>query len=76
MTLISINGYEPKHLSYSTVDGYRSCGKRFQLQKIERLQGRPGLAAIGGNAIHRATELIDLELFFGQTVDIDNIGGR
>jgi len=64
---ININGYEPAHLSHSTVSGYRSCGKRFELQKIIRVEQKPGLAAIGGNAVHVATEQYDL-LF----CDVDN----
>jgi hypothetical protein len=59
---ININGYEPAHLSHSTVSGYRSFGKRFELQKIIRVEQRPGLAAIGGNAVHVATEEYDLSL--------------
>jgi hypothetical protein len=63
MTRISIDGYEPAHLSFSTVSGFRSCGKRFELQKILRLEEKPGLAAIGGNAVHQATEQYDLGLW-------------
>lgn len=59
MGLISVDGYEPAHLSFSTVSGYRMCGKKFQLEKVFRLEQRPGLAAIGGNALHTASELID-----------------
>lgn len=69
MGTISIEGYEPAHLSYSTVNGYRMCGKQFQLQKVLLLEQKPGLAAIGGNAVHSATERLDLEQFFGEGVD-------
>ncbi|MDP9820497.1 hypothetical protein [Nocardioides massiliensis] len=68
-TRISIDGYEPKHLSYSTVNGYRFCPKSFQLGKIKRVEQRPGWAAIGGNAVHRATELLDLAAFERSQVD-------
>lgn len=68
MSRISIEGYEPAHLSHSTVSGYRSCGKRFELQKIIRVEQRPGLAAIGGNAVHVATEVYDLL----SCADVDN----
>lgn len=63
MGRISINGYEPAHLSYSTINGYRSCGKRFELTKVLHKEERPGLAAIGGNAVHTATERYDLGLW-------------
>ena len=59
MGLISIDGYEPHHLSFSTVNSYRSCGKRFQLEKVFRLEQRPGLAALGGNTLHTVSEQID-----------------
>lgn len=70
MGRISIDGWEPPHLSYSTVDAYRSCGKKLQLQKILRLEQKPGLAALGGSAVHKATELLDLAEFNGETLDI------
>ena len=69
MGRISIDGYEPAHLSYSTVNGYRDCGKRFYFQKIARLEQLPGFAAIGGNAVHSATELLDKAAFLGVEVD-------
>lgn len=58
-TGIEINGYAPDHLSYSTIDGYRTCGKRHELQKVIGVEQRPGLAALGGNAVHTATEWWD-----------------
>lgn len=57
---ISIGDYEPGHLSYSTVNGYRMCGAKFQFEKVLGLEQRPGLAALGGNAVHVATESLDL----------------
>ena len=72
MGLVSINGYEPAHLSYSTMDGYRGCGKRFEFQKVLMLEQKPGLAAVGGSAVHRATELVDAAMFFGTSLDIGN----
>lgn len=69
MGKISVDGYEPQHLSYSTMNTYRKCGKQLQLEKILRLEQRPGLAAIGGNAVHRASELLDIADFFGTEVD-------
>lgn len=55
-------GYQPEHLSYSTLDGFRTCGKRFELQKVLKVEQRPGLAALGGNAVHTATEWYDLHM--------------
>lgn len=59
MTKISVQGYEPGHLSFSTVSGFRMCGKKFELGKVLRLEEKPGLAAIGGNAVHSCTEAFD-----------------
>lgn len=63
MGFLQFEDYEPRHLSFSSVDGYRTCGKRFYLQKIARVEQRPGLAGIGGNAVHAATEHIDRLIF-------------
>lgn len=57
---IEIAGYRPAHLSYSTVSGYRLCGTKFLLEKVMGLEQRPGLAALGGNAVHTATEALDM----------------
>lgn len=59
MTFISIDGYEPKHLSFSTVSTYRMCGKKTYLEKVLMLEQRPGLSGMGGSAFHTATEEID-----------------
>jgi hypothetical protein len=74
MGRIDVDGYTPAHLSYSTVSSYRMCAKKFQLQKILRLEEKPGLAAIGGNAVHSATEILDLESFSRDQVDTDGSG--
>jgi hypothetical protein len=51
--------WNPPHISYSTIDGYRTCGLRTYLQKVIRIEQRPGLAGLGGNAVHAATEAVD-----------------
>lgn len=71
MPIISIDGYEPAHLSYSTVNTYRMCPKQFQLVKILRLEELPGLAAIGGNAVHTLTEKFDLGEWSPSSGDVD-----
>lgn len=60
MGFVTFENYEPAHLSYSTIDGYRSCGQRFYLQKVAMVEQKPGLAGLGGNAVHTATEWYDL----------------
>lgn len=59
MGLIKFENYEPAHLSYSTINSYRMCGKKMYFEKVLRLEQRPGLAAIGGNAVHTASERVD-----------------
>lgn len=60
MSLPKFEGYEPAHLSFSALNGYRMCGEQFRLQRVLRKEQRPGLAGIGGNAVHSATEQYDL----------------
>ena len=67
---IEIEGYTPAHVSYSALDGYVSCPKRYQLSRVLQLEEKPGLASIAGNALHRASELIDIAQFFGTSVDM------
>jgi len=61
VTRLSYEGWEPAHLSYSTVNSYRMCGMQTKLGKVLRIEQRPGIAALGGNAVHTATEWYDLE---------------
>lgn len=69
MGKIDIRGYTPKHLSYSTVDSFRSCPKKFELQKVLQLEQLPGLAAIGGSAFHACVEALAKAEFFGEPLD-------
>jgi hypothetical protein len=77
MTKISIQGYEPAHLSHSTVSSLRLCGKKFQLTKVLRLEEKPGLAALGGNAVHYASEAVDALILEGGYAalsgEVDNV---
>lgn len=61
MSLPIFENYQPPHLSYSSLNGYRFCGEQFFLQRVLRKEQRPGLAGLGGNAVHVATEIFDLE---------------
>jgi len=59
VSFLSIDGYEPKHLSFSTLNTYRLCAKMFWFQKVAGLEQHPGFAAIGGNAVHEASEAVE-----------------
>ena len=75
MGLVSIAGYEPAWLSWSTMDGYRMCSKKFELTKVLQLEQRPGLAATGGSAVHKAIEKLSLAEFFDEPLlDIRSTG--
>ena len=63
MSFVQFLDYAPPHLSYSSVDSYRSCGEKFFLQKVLRKEQRPGLAGLAGNVIHAVTEEIDRHIF-------------
>lgn len=76
MSRISVNGYEPAHLSHSTVSSYRMCGKKFELTKVLHKEEKPGLAAIGGNAVHTATEGYDKGEWASASTDLDIIGRK
>ena len=59
MGQIDYEGWNPPHVSHSTLSTYRMCGAKVRFEKVFRLEQIPGLAAIGGNAVHVASELID-----------------
>lgn len=65
MGFISYEGWEPKHLSFSTLNSWRMCGRMTLFQKVMGLEQHPGLAAIGGNAVHEATQVVD-EMIYAQ----------
>ena len=63
MGRVKFEDYQPQHLSYSTVNSYRMCPKQLYFTKVKRLEQLPGLAAIGGNAVHALSEQLDREFF-------------
>lgn len=50
-------------LSHSTVDSFLTCGEKLRLTKIEKIPQTPMWASVGGSAVHRATECLDLADF-------------
>lgn len=49
----------PKHLSYSQATTLADCGERYRLERIFRVPTPPSWAAVGGKAMHLASEWID-----------------
>ena len=62
MTVASVVDLPP-HLSYSSKSAYLGCGERFRLEKVEKVQGIPSWAMVGGSAVHALTESLDRRLF-------------
>lgn len=53
----------PDHSSYSSLTTLTHCGKAYQLSRVLKLPEAPGLARIGGSAVHAATEWLDRQAF-------------
>lgn len=49
----------PQHASHSSIELWLNCGKRYELQKIQRVPEPPAWYLIGGSAVHTATEWLD-----------------
>jgi hypothetical protein len=50
----------PKHISYSSLGTYLECGWKYNLTKIEGVPEKHAVWFTGGSAVHRATEMWDL----------------
>jgi CRISPR/Cas system-associated exonuclease Cas4 (RecB family) len=45
---------EHRHLSFSQLSTYSSCGEKYRLRYVERVPARPQGAFLGGRAVHEA----------------------
>ena len=62
--MLKINGYDvPEHVSYSSITTWLSCVYRYYLTRIQKVEEQPAAWTLGGSAVHRATEIYDLELW-------------
>lgn len=60
--MLQVNGYDvPDHVSYSSVTTWLSCGWQYFLSRIAKVDEKPAIWNLGGSAVHRATEMYDLE---------------
>lgn len=59
MTILGVNA-PPAHRSYSQVTSWKTCSEQYWLGRVEKRPQRPGWGAVGGKAVHAATEAIDL----------------
>jgi putative RecB family exonuclease len=51
----------PKHISYSSLTTWQECGWKYYLQKVEGVKEAHAVWFTGGTAVHKATELWDLQ---------------
>ena len=51
----------PKHISYSSFNTWQECGWKYYLTKVEGVQTGHAVWFTGGSAVHKATEVYDLE---------------
>jgi hypothetical protein len=51
----------PKHISYSSLGTYQECGWKYNLTKLQGVPEKHAVWFTGGSAVHRATELWDLQ---------------
>lgn len=58
---ITVNGYElPPYVSYSAMSTFLDCGHKYFLTRMVKVDEHPGWWLVGGNTVHKITELIDL----------------
>lgn len=53
--------FVPLHFSYSALSSYTQCGHRYYLEKIAKVPGIPAWWFVGGSAVHKMTEIYDLD---------------
>ena len=52
--MLKINGYDvPEHVSYSSITTWLSCGYRYYLTRIQKVEEQPAAWTLGGSAVHR-----------------------
>ena len=61
---VKIDGYElPSYVSYSGLSTWLQCGYQYFLTRMVDVDEVPAWYLIGGNAVHKATEDYDKQLF-------------
>ena len=51
-----------EYLSFSQFTTFLSCGEKYRLTRILKLEEDPAWYLVGGSAIHAAADAIDLQL--------------
>lgn len=52
----------PSGVSYSQIDSWLTCGKRYQLERVVKVPRAPGIWFPGGTTFHHITELWDRKI--------------
>lgn len=69
MSNITINGYAlPAHLSHSALTTFLSCGHKYYLSRVVKVEETPAWWFVGGNAVHTASEWYDMDLWNNEVV--------
>jgi len=53
---------KPVYLSYSQFTTFLSCGEKYRLTRVLKLDEDPAWYLVGGSAVHAAADAIDLQL--------------
>jgi hypothetical protein len=62
--MLEVNGYKiPEHVSYSALTTWLNCGWQYYLSRIAQIEELPAIWNLGGSAVHKATEVYDLQLW-------------
>lgn len=62
--MLEINGHKvPEHVSYSSITTWLNCGWQYYLGRIAQVDEQPAIWNLGGSAVHKATEIYDLQLW-------------
>jgi hypothetical protein len=64
---LTVNGLElPTHISYSAMTTFLECGHKYFLTRVAKVEEHPGWWQVGGNAVHKASEVWDMAVLLGQ----------
>ena len=56
-SMIEIDDHQlPEHVSYSSLTEWLSCGWKYYLSRVQKIQELPAWWFYGGSAVHKATE--------------------
>lgn len=63
-----MNDTAPEYLSYSQFDTYSSCGWKWYLTRVMKVEEAPSVWSPGGTAFHAGADAVDYAIIKGQEV--------